>query len=134
MQATKLPYLRLNELYGMGLRRVFSWYVFYLLRLISGNPAHDIVGWTYGFTSNVKHAHGSTKKELVPSKFKSEPSVLACLVFWILSSMEVPDRYELPPVGSQQTYTPHELPCRMYDILGKCEPYCAKAFLPLLSF
>ncbi|KAH8117411.1 hypothetical protein DFH11DRAFT_1574857 [Phellopilus nigrolimitatus] len=60
--------------------------------------------WEYGFTSGIKHTHPTEPKETpTPQKSKVKrkaepPVILEYLIYWIISSMNRPDRFTLPPV------------------------------------
>lgn len=59
------------------------------------------------------------------------PTILELLVYWTVSSMHLPDSFEVPPVCDEVPYFPRELPCVMYDIRTKCDAACAAYFQAL---
>lgn len=66
-------------------------------------------GWTSGFCT------------VVHSTENRDPSLLETLLFWVVSSMQLPDTssFVIPKVGNEALHIPgREVPCVLYDVMG----------------
>ncbi|KAF8077972.1 hypothetical protein FPV67DRAFT_1404301 [Lyophyllum atratum] len=47
------------------------------------------------------------------------PSIVECLVFWIASAMRISGTASIPKVGDETAYLSSEIPCTVYDVMGR---------------
>jgi hypothetical protein len=71
----------------------------------SSSAANHPAGWTKAFVSAVY------------SFDSCSPTILECLLFWLVSAMGLPGSWEIPEVGFEPEYRPLEHPCAVYDVM-----------------
>lgn len=79
-----------------------------ILRLVLDINA-KFLGWTRGFVTEVTTADAKN------------PTVLQCLLYWLTSSMDLPnvEGFYPPEVCGEPEYAHEESPCLVYDLMSK---------------